>query len=397
MKKKLLFVMNNLNCGGAEKALISLLEVMDFSEYEVDLYLFKQEGMFLDKVPKEVSLPKEPNRYKYFDMPLKAVARDCVKRGDLRTLFIRSRYTFESSYTKKENARKHRAWEYISKIIEKVDKEYDAAIGFMEQNPIYFIVDKVKAATKIGWIHNDYSKLEPDSDFDAKYFEQLNHIVTVSDECERALQRLFPIHKNKVRVIYNIVSPNVICKLANGNSEWKKEQGDGVIRIVSIGRLHAQKNFELALLSCKELVNRGYNIRWRVIGEGEERNDLTQLIHAKGLESHFELLGLQANPYPHIQQADVYVQTSRYEGKSIAIDEAKILHKPIVVTNFTTARDQINDGINGLIVEMNAEAVADGIESIIRDQHLKSTLISNLSKESLGTELEIHKLYELLG
>lgn len=397
MKKKLLFVMNNLNCGGAEKALISLLEVMDFSKYEVDLFLFKQEGMFLDKVPKEVSLSKEPNKYKYFDMPFKLVARDCVRRGDLKTPFIRFRYSLKGKYSKTESMVKHRAWKHISKVIDHVEEEYDAAIGFMEQNPIYFIVDKVKANKKIGWIHNDYNKLDTDPEFDTSYFDQLNHIVTVSGECEKALHRTFPKHKEKVSVIYNIVSPKVIHHLSAERSEYDSDQAGEAINIVSIGRLHAQKNFELAILSCKELVTRGYNIRWRVIGEGDERKYLTELIHANGLQNHFELLGLRPNPYPYMRHADLYVQTSKYEGKSIAIDEAKILEKPIVVTNFSTARDQMDDGINGLIVEMNAASIADGIEKIITDSHLRNTLISNLSKEKLGTEVEVHKFYELLG
>ena len=140
----------------------------------------------------------------------------------------------------------------------------------------------------------------------------------------------------------------------------------------------------MAIESCRKLLDKGYKVKWYVIGEGDEREKLTNLIKENRLEEHFYLIGLKSNPYPYLKQADIYVQPSRFEGKSIALDEAKILNKPIVVTNFSTAKDQINDGIDGLIVEMNSNAVAEGIERLINDKKLKQTLINNLSKLKLG-------------
>ncbi|MEH6949607.1 glycosyltransferase, partial [Bacillus sp. JJ634] len=113
-------------------------------------------------------------------------------------------------------------------------------------------------------------------------------------------------------------------------------------------------------------------------------------------EDNFTLMGLKSNPYPYIKQADIYVQPSKFEGKSIAIDEAKILYKPIIVTNFSTAKDQINDKVNGLIVEMDANALVKGIEKLMEDTVLRNQLIQNLKQEKLGTEEEIHKLYKIL-
>ncbi|WP_040373636.1 glycosyltransferase, partial [Peribacillus psychrosaccharolyticus] len=110
----------------------------------------------------------------------------------------------------------------------------------------------------------------------------------------------------------------------------------------------------------------------------------------------FKLLGLKSNPYPYINQADIYAQTSKFEGKSIAIDEAKILNKPIIVTAFSTARDQIKDGVDGQIVTMNSDAIVEGIERFIRDKNYKNNLVNNLFKEDYGTEDEINKLYKIL-
>lgn len=210
-------------------------------------------------------------------------------------------------------------------------------------------------------------------------------------------RKRFLKQKRKVEVIYNIVSPSIINKMATPNTlDVYEKQGDEII-VLSIGRLHYQKNFDMAVESCKLLVDRGYNIRWNIIGDGEEKERLMKLIEENHLENNFKLLGLKSNPYPYIKQADIYAQTSRFEGKSIAIDEAKILNKPIIVTNFSTAKDQVNDEIDGLIVEMDAIAMADGIEKLIKDSQLRKRLTTNLANLQLGTEDEIEKLYEIIN
>lgn len=397
LKKNVLFIMPSLTAGGGQKSLINLLHEIDYECFHVDLFLFNHEGLFMNEVPPEVQIIPLQDNYKRFASRLHKSISSFLARGNYSLAYMRLIYSMNNRRRANSAIKEQKGWAYLSHSIQQLNKKYDVAIGFLEKSPIYFCVDKVDADVKIGWIHNDYDKLEADPNFDKTYFEQLNHIVTVSGECERALHQVFPNHKDKVRVIHNIVSPKAINNLANDHSECHSPQEEGVIHILSIGRLHAQKNFKLAILSCKELVKRGYNICWRIIGEGEERKELAECIQKNGLENHFKLIGLRSNPYPYIKQSDIYVQTSKFEGKSIAIDEAKILSKPIVVTNFSTASDQIQDGINGLIVEMNAGAVADGIERIIKDSSLKNKLVSNLRNEELSTEREIHKLYDLVG
>lgn len=391
MKKNLLFVMNNLNCGGAEKALISLLETVDYNLYNVDLLLFKQEGIFLKKIPKEVNLIKEPIEYKYFDMPIGQSIESCIKifRLDIVLWRILAGYIFKTE--KNRAICEQRVWKYISRSIKSLDKKYDVAIGYLEKNPIYFCVDKVNAKKKIGFIHTDYDKLGMDFNIDNKYFESLDNILTVSESCADVLKKRFPKYKEKIKIMYNIVSPKIIKKMANDyiNTDGKK------INIVSVGRLNYEKGFDMAVEACELLKNSGYDFTWSILGEGEERLILENMIKERSLENVFILRGIQENPYPYIEKADIYVQPSRFEGKSIAIDEAKILHKPIVLTNFSTAKDQINNGINGLIVDMNSKSIFKGIKKLIDTSDLKKELSLNLSKENLGTESEIIKLYSL--
>lgn len=396
MKKNLLFVMPSLAAGGGEKSLVNLLSQVDYKLYNVDLFLFNHEGIFMEFVPNEVQIIPIPETYRTFTLPLFKAVKGLLAKGEISLAYNRIMFSIKNRNAKNTSIREQYNWKYIAKSLNKIEKQYDAAIGFLEKTSTYFCVDKVKSDKKIGWVHIDYNKLGMDPKFDALYFRKLDNIVTVSEECANILRNRFPGQKDEVSVIYNIVSPTMIHKMADQESKDVYDRKNDEIIILSIGRLHYQKGFEMAIESCKKLIDKGYKIKWNIIGEGEEREKLTDLIKVNKLENNVKLLGLRSNPYPYIRQADIYAQTSKFEGKSIAIDEAKILNKPILVTNFSTAKDQIKSGVNGLIVDMKPEAIADGIEQLIKDNELKNKLVSNLSKEKLGTEEEIYKLYKIL-
>lgn len=395
MKKNLLFVINNLNCGGAEKALVSLLETLDYSKYKVDLYLFKHEGIFMSKIPREVNIIEEPKFYKYFDMSTKKAILELIKMRKFKIAIARvlSVWCFRTS----DNSAiaEQRVWKYLRTAMTKLRGEYDAAIGYLEKDPVYFCIDKVNAKVRIGWIHNDYEQLGMNKKIDDKYFRKIDYIFTVSDKCGDVLRRVFPQYENKIKVMNNIVSEGIIRKLSKeevNDITFNKED----INIVSVGRLNYQKGFEMAIEACSILVNKGYNIKWNIVGEGEERGKLEELINKHKVNSNFKLLGIRENPYKYIKNSDIYVQPSRFEGKSIAIDEAKILCKPIVVTNFSTAKDQIINNKNGIISEMDSISLANEIERIICNIQLRKKIISNLSNEKIGNENEINILYEVI-
>ncbi|MFC5773358.1 glycosyltransferase [Ectobacillus antri] len=393
MKKNILFVMNNLVCGGAEKALLSLLQCFDYNKYNVDLFLFKHDGIFLKKLPREVHLLPEPEHYQYFDMPVKDAATSLLKKRKFDILFYRLMLGYFSKKERNGAVVEQKLWKYLSKAVGTPSKQYDVAIGFQEKNPIYFCVDNVTAKKKIGWIHTDYNKLGIDFKRESFYFQTLGHIVTVSEDLVRLLQQAFPNQHQKFTYIHNVVSVDMIRNMAKERINLPATKGT---TLVSVGRLAKEKGLELSLQAVDLLVKKGYHIIWYVIGEGNMRSYLENEIAIRDLHNHIKLLGLQENPYPYIKAADIYIQTSRYEGKSISIDEAKILQKPIVITNFETAKDHIDDGKNGLIADMNAHDVAEKIEQFIQDQEMRKLVIHNLSEEQLGTEAEVQKLYEII-
>lgn len=393
MKKDLLFVMNKLSCGGAEKSLISLLHLIDYSKYNVDLYLFKHEGFLMNQLPKEVTLLPQPKEFQYFDMPFSTVIKECIQNLNFKILIARFRMSLMLQFEKIPAVREQKAWRFVGPCLKKIDKPYHATIGYLEKNPNYFCVDKVTAKIKIGFVNNDYKLLMLDKGIDTPYFEKLDYIVTVSEACEEILIDCFPNFKSKIRMMYNILTEQTINAMAE---EPISDLDESKLNIVSLGRLNYQKAFDGAVEACAILVARGIDIKWYVLGDGEDRPKLEKQIAEKNLQKNFILLGIKENPYPYIKKATLYVQPSRFEGKSLAIDEAKIIHKPILVTNFPSAKDQIEDGVNGRIVGMDPLSIADGIQKLVNDKATMLLFEQNLKAEQTGTESEMSKLYDLI-
>lgn len=396
-KKRLLFIMPSLAAGGGEKSLVTLLNRLDYERYEVDLFLLDHSGLFMELLPTEVRVLPWPERYERFRLTLhRSVARS-LRRGDLPLAFSRLMYAVRGRIGRTSAVREQYSWPYLRRaLMSAIPGKYDAAIGFLERTSTYICIDVAEAERKIGWVHIDYDQPGMDPKFDAPYFARLDSIVTVSEECAAVLKRRFPQQRDKVNVIRNVVSPEAIRRMAAAETGDLFGRREGETIIVSVGRLHPQKGFDMAIDACALLVRQGRRVRWFVLGEGDERERLERRIREQGLEEHFVLLGVKANPYPYMRQADIYAQPSRFEGKPIAVDEAKILGKPILVTDYRAAGGQIVHEQSGLIAGMNPRAIADGLARLMDDAALAERLRQNLAAEKLGTEDEVRKLDALL-
>jgi len=392
MKKKLLFVIPSLDAGGAEKSLVNLLNTIDETRFSVDLFLFSHKGLFLSQIPAYVNILPKNKEIEIFQKPLIASVLKFLQKGKLFSAIRRIQFFLTNKKIKNSSLAEQFSWKFIEKSFEPINKEYDAAIGFLEKSSIYFTVDKVQAKKKIGIIHTYYSKLNMNIEFEKKYFSYLYHIAMVSHECLEDLKSLFPDFSEKMLILHNIVSSSLIKNLSQKESEILKPNS-----IISIGRLVELKGFDIAVNAAEILKKNNIDFHWYIIGEGTERHNLETMIHQKNLQGYVTLLGLKENPYPYIRQAKIFVQPSKYEGKSIAIDEAKILSKPIVLTNFDTAKDQIENNFNGLICAMTPDSVAENILKYIKNQEFTNEIIANLQSENFGTEAEIEKFYKIIG
>jgi len=391
-KKNIIFIINNLNCGGAEKALVSLLKTIDYSRYNVDLYLFKKEGQFLKQVPKEVEILASPGYYKYFDMSFKRAVLDNLKAGKFKLIIYRILAGLVSKTEKIKTRKEQKVWKYLKKVIEPLNKEYDVAIGFLEKTPNYFCVDKVRAKKKIGFIMTDYERSMMNKSIDDYYFAKLDCIVSDSEESKAVLERVFPQFKEKFKVLKSIIYPALIKRLAN---EQVSDFPEGT-KLISVGRLAYSKGYDLAIQACKILSNKGYQFKWYILGEGEDRELLKGMIESNKLSDFFVFLGIRENHYPYLKQADIFVHTARFEGFGIVVCEAKILNKPMVITNFSVARSHIKHDYNGLIADLNPESIAENIERLIRSEELRNKFSDNLAKGSYGTEDEIANFYKII-
>lgn len=389
MKKKLLFIMPNLGSGGAEKALLTLLNLFDYDSYEVDLMLFRREGLFLGDVPEQVNIIDGGEDYLHFDGSSAAYLKSALTH--LRAGAALNRIAYSKALSSGDRGK---VWSCLKKVLTKPTKHYDTAVAYLEGNSIYYCIDCVDAERKIGYIHNDYDGLGLDKDFDRVFFRQLDYLVTVSDECAQVLKKNFPESTEKIRMLENLISPAMLKSLANGRPD--EYPFDDKKILLTVGRLSQQKGYDIAIDAAEILKKKGYNFKWFSIGKGELLAELEERIRQKGLEDFFVFLGERANPYPYINGCDIYVQPSYFEGKSVAINEAKIFAKPIAATKFATVFDQLTDGETALLAEINAESVAERIAQLFENESLCHTLGENLKKEKIGNEEEIDKFYKLV-
>lgn len=394
MKKQILFVIPSMRSGGAEKSLLTVLTLFDYKKYDVDLLCFRHDGLFFDKIPKEVNVIGGNEDYEMFDGDAVQAVKYFFKKGKLFSAADRWKYSRVSS-AKDSHEAEEIQWKYLKKQLPKLTKKYDCAIGYLEGNANRFIAEEVQAERKICYIHNDIEKLGIDKISYEKTFAAADKIVTVSEQCKQSLLNNFPKFSKKICVIENIISREIVLKESKEINAFPDKKDE--IIICTVGRFFEQKNIPLAIDSCAELVSRGEKIKWYHIGDGPLKSEIEKRISENNLEDIFILLGERAEPYPYMGQCDIYVQPSLYEGKSIAIDEAKCLCRPIVVTNFSTVKDQITDGVNGLICRMTKSDMADKIETLIKNEAERKRLSENLFNEKTGNEEELEKIYSIIN
>lgn len=384
--------MESLQIGGAEKSLLTLLSLLDYDKYEVDLFLFEHKGEFLKLIPKKVNLLSSSKKYNIFSQNRKLSPIKFLLTGNFKCFYHSSIWLIKTLISKIKNQQLYIGWEHIKYMFDKLDKQYDTSISFLERKTIYYGVDKVISKKKIGFIHNDYSIYPYDKEMDEYYFKFYNNIATVSEHCKEVLIDKFPNYKDKFLVIKNMVSKSMIEKLSEEKiTNYKINKN--YINIVSVGRLVNQKGFDIAIEICKKLLEENFKIHWYIIGEGEERNNLEKLIKKYNLENNFFLVGADTNPYKWMNIADVYVQPSRFEGYGITVAEAKCLNKTIVASNIPEFRELLDDE-KGLLANDISDFI-EQVKKIYRNKALKDKFSKNPSNNKKNL-VELEKLYNIL-
>lgn len=395
-KKNIIFSIDSLHCAGAEKSLTTLLSLIDYSKYNVDLMMFGHGGMLEELVPKEVNI-LEPLKYtKFTEKSLKDSILYTLKKGTYKMLKSRIEFSFAIRNKQYTNTQKARIlWKKISNVIECNPKKYDIAISYAQGLPTFYVAEKINAEKKFAWVNVSYRLEAEDKEFQSKYYDKYEKIIAVSHSAKDVFLETFPTYKDKVEIIYDINDFNLISKMANMENGYN-DDFDG-IRLLTIGRLANQKGYDMALEACKILKDKGIKFKWYALGKGPLKDEIEKYIKENELQDYFKLLGVKSNPYPYIKDADIYVQTSRFEGFGLAIAEARMLNIPVVTTEFDAVYNQMVQGKNGLVVDMDSESIANGILKLINDEELRNSIVEYLKTEKKGNTEELEKFYELIG
>lgn len=382
-KRKILFIISNMETGGVSKSMTSLLNTIDTERYDVSLLLISPHGAFMDLLPSKITIISNPI-LSYLAQRLPGFV-NLLKSGHLILAFGHLLRLILSKINK-SLAGRLLAW-----LMPAIEGEYDTIVDYNGQQQLYYMVNKLKARKKVTFFHSDYAKWDYYYAADRRYFSKVDYIFTISNECVESLKRYFPECSNKIGLMENISSPKLITEMAKKAVDVKIGND---FTLATLGHVVYTKGIDLAIEAAKLLKNKGYQFQWLFIGKVAEPKYIA-LVKQEKLDDCIRFIGVTPNPYPYLANADTIVHPSRFEGRSIALDEAKILCKPIVVTNFSTVNDQFSNRINASICDMNAESIASSIEELINDACLREKYITYLSENISDNSSEIQKLYEI--
>lgn len=390
--KNILFVIDSLICGGAEKSLISLLNNLDYHKYNVDLLLIKRGGVFEKFLPKDVNILEQPEYFKFLSNN---------KSVSLKNKLIYLSYRLNTTIKLRiNNIKKNQihseqvVYNSIKNILNPLDKEYDLAVAYSQGFPTYFVSEKVKAKKKLAWINCNYVKTKYDKDLDNKFYNNIDKIIVVSKFIYDSMSKMKYNYERKMKIILDIVDPKLIDNMAYSNEaiEFKNIKET---KILTVGRLAEVKGYDLVIKGASLLKKDNYKFKWFIIGEGPERQMIESLIMEYDLKDYVVLLGAKSNPYPYMKNCNIYVQTSKKEGFGLTIIEAKILQKVIVSTDFDTIYELITNNFDGIIANKNEKSIYLNVKKLLDDRNYFNKIQKNVkSLEKYSSIKEINKFYK---
>lgn len=401
MKPRILILMHYMELGGAESALLGLLQSVDPNRVDVDVFLYSHRGELMEFMPSDkVHLLPEVEAYSLTEKPLSEV----LTRGYWRLALARMkgrRKTKAFCERHKQDDRPAECGTFFQqretvRVLPKIqpDVEYDLAISFL--TPHFVVLNNVRAKKKIGWIHTDYTRILIDVEAELKMWERLDYIASISEEVGNRFCEVFPSLRPKLLQIENILNADFIRRRAEEQAVSLCDD-PSMVCLLTIGRFSPPKKMEDIPLICKKILDTGLHVKWFIIGYGSKdiENVVRENAKKEGVEDNVVILGKKENPYPYINACDIYVQPSRYEGKSITVREAQILCKPVIVTNYPTASSQIQSGLDGVIVPLDVDACAGEMTAFIRNVELQRKIVKYLQTHDYGNVGEIEKIYRL--
>lgn len=397
--KKILFVINTLGGAGAETALVELLNSLDKTKYDISLYVLMGQGELVDRIPEHVcllnrkfsssSVLSKEGRRNMIGAVLKAFWRNGHMAG-------KTAYAFRTFLEMKRNGNVQPdkiLWRVMAKGGERFSEHYDLAVAYLEGGAAYYVADEVSAKRKAAFIHIDYESSGYTKKMDRDCYEKMDRIFTVSDEVRDHFLHVYPEYADKTKVFHNIINQEKIRQEALKEGGFP-DSGDE-IKILTVGRLTYQKAYDIAIEALDIVKKAGYHAKWYVLGEGDQRAALEKRIAQFGLEEDFLLAGAERNPFPWYKKTDLYVHATRFEGKSIAIQEAQTLGCAIIASDCNGNREQIVPDVDGMLCELTPQGIAECIIELIENPEKRERLSREAAKKQIVHREEMKQLLEL--
>ena len=397
--------MNTMGRAGAERALIALINTLPEDEYDISLQVLINRGEIFDEIPAHVRLlNKHPDNRSVLSFGGKIA----LIKTTLRCFFYRLRGFKLLGYLCRnliQQIKQHHLapdkllWRIIANGTKAPKDSFDLAVAYLEGGSTYFVSDFVKAKEKASFLHIDYQKAGYNKSLDLDAYSRITRIFSVSKEAGESFCQVYPEYREKVFLFRNIINTDWIKQMSQQELPATDPfiQSTARYKLLTVGRLNYQKAYDIAIPALRLLREHGFDADWFILGEGPLEKELRTQIRQEGLEEHFILLGSQANPYPYYRQATLYIHATRFEGKSIAIEEAQVLGKAIVASDCTGNREQIVNDISGYLVPLNAEAIVKHIEQLLSNPQK----CHQFEEASAGTDLkhpeDLNAFFELLA
>lgn len=395
--KKILIFSHAMELGGAERALLGLLEGLQGRDCTVDLFLMRHSGELMRFIPESVNLLPERPQYASLAVPIGHILR----KGQLGVAIGRmvgkllAWHTVHQLGLPDDNGVEleysHKYTRFAMPMI--AEDEYDLAVSFL--TPHYFAAEKVKARRKAAWIHTDYTRVAVDTESEASMWDAYDDIISISPAVTEGFVKTFPSLESKVKVIGNIMAVGSILTQSREFDPTDEMPDDGSLRLLSVGRFCHAKNFDNVPSICASLRRKGLSIKWYIIGYGGDEDQIRQAIQANEMSDYVRILGKKENPYPYIRRCHVYVQPSRYEGNCVTVHEAQLLGKPVIITRYPTACSQLRDGVDGIIVPLEHDACAEAMANALLDDALLARIASKCAGMDHTNMTEADKLLAL--
>lgn len=381
-KKKIIFAYPQMMLGGSTTSLLSLLNEIDTSKYEIHLLLSFAGGPYAGDIPAYVNVL--PYGYLYQDAKTRTLHRLLSPR------YLAAKVV--ALIVGKLHNNMRLSWQYLEEkdvdFYRNVEEEYDVAIAFLEGQMCKYVANHVRAKRKIAWIHIDYMQSGFNPKYDEASLAQFDKIVLVSVKCKESFCKSFPKLSDRTVVIENILSSKYLHQLAEEPAVLPPISKEKLNLVTTCRISFTSKGLDRAIRAIARLRDEEPAIpdklAWYIIGDGGDKPALEKLICDYKLQNTVFLLGMKPNPYPYVRKMDLFFLPSLWEGKPMAVTEAQILGLPALVTKYTSATEQIRHGTDGMIVDNSEDGVYKGVRYVLT--HLEE--IEKWRRETMSTRYD---------